>query len=232
MWAQKQQREMAMRKYYRSRPCPDSTTYDQAHVDAKGLACKYRHNYYHWNGIRDNRILLVSDSIMKWVKEIAHLEIKAYPGLKLASALARIRTNDIDCSNHEGIILALGSNDISSKTDKREIFRMTIAIVTFLKQTFPEMRIALMFIIPRPGDKNALTDEKRCEVNTIIRSWCRRQRITYIYTWRAISVNQQLNLALYAQDKIHLNRGGILAIRRYLIGAVAAFVGYKPRSQR
>ena len=111
-WQERVRRDQALRKRLRRIPCPSSKTYDRAHMLENGLACKYKHCYYHWHGVTDDRVVLVGDSIFKWVKDVAHLEIKAYPGLDLLNAFVKMCSGEASLVGHAGLVLAAGGNNI------------------------------------------------------------------------------------------------------------------------
>ena len=232
-----------MNRYYRSQLCKKSTTYDLEHWESEGRACKFKHTYYHWEGVYDNQILMISDSLMKWIRDVGHLEVKAFPGINLAVALGKMTSGEVSCTGYTGIIISLGCNDIP----RRDSTDITIIadirkIVKFIREGFPGTRVAITMIIPRPGDNSAVNEDKRVKVNSWIRQLCRREHITFMNTFRAVALslppgvksdpaNQIPDLAKYAYDRIHLNRSGIVSMRRFLIGATASFVGYKPRNK-
>ena len=126
---------------------------------------------------------------------------------------------------HAGLVLAAGGNDICGN-DVFNILQKFRACITMLRQSFPNLRIAIAMILPRPGDVKGADEKKRRAVNAALKRLCKRENIWYMNTFKAISVKQQVDLSNYANDQIHLSRRGIVKLRSYMIGAVAHFMGY------
>ena len=85
------------REVLRKTPCPTSLLYDSTHMTLCPN-CPYLHTKYHWEAYVENRVILISDSILKWVREMKYLETEAVPGLKLEDALAMIVSGELKTS--------------------------------------------------------------------------------------------------------------------------------------
>jgi lysophospholipase L1-like esterase len=161
------------------------------------------------------------------VKDIVHLEVRAYPGLDLSAAFLKLVSLEVDCRGLDGVIISLGSNDIT-KGDKFDIARKMGAIVTYLRHAFPKLKIAITTIIPRPAD-NGANQLKRLNVNLLFQRLCKSFRIVCMKTWKAVMTSNALDMKYYAFDKIHLNRRGVISMRRYLKGATGALLTSRSR---
>ena len=162
--------------------------------------------------------------MFKWLKDIPHLEIKAFPGLNLTTAFLELVNGRARVEGYDGVIISCGTNEIPY-SDKATIVQKMCAIINYLKHAFRQIKIAITMILPRPADQNEADHIKLHEVNNLLRALCKRERITFMKSVKGISTNWQVDLRNFAFDKLHLNRRGIMNMRRYMIGATANFVG-------
>jgi hypothetical protein len=206
-----------LRAIRRKIPCPHSSTYDAEHEVSKP-DCLYKHAVYHWEGITDNKVVLVSDSICKWVRGIPHLEVKALPGLNLPDAFDKMCRLEIDINHYQGLIFHVGTNSLDKEIDW--VLSRFRAIVNFLKTSIFNTKFAICMIIPKPAS-TPWEDRKRRIINSGIKELCKKQRITYLSTFKGEVTTTALGETLFCEDGIHLNRLGLIKMKKSLRGAAA-----------
>ena len=202
--------------------CPVSTRFDRKHLFLCGPACKFRHTMYCWEGAGDNRVGLIADSISKWIRNVPHLQVQAVPGLRLSTALQKIKEGTIKVQNFEALIFFVGSNDLNKPP--MAILNEMRAIVTCLRTLVPDTKLGICLIIPRPSDPKRRADENRRKTNALIKSMCKRQGIVFLDSYKGVCTNKQFDLSLYANDHTHLNWRGINRMRTYMRGAAATML--------
>ena len=211
-------------------PCPKSTTYDRAHEILVGdKPCLYKHFLYHWEGRYDNKVVLISDSICKWVRDIPHLEIFAVPGMNLSSAFIKMCSLELKTTRFDGLILHCGTNDFSEGMSGDDIVEKLGAIVTYLRQLPPITPIAISAILPRPQDKCPKKEKHRLKVNSAIKSFCKKRSLMYTESSKCVSTNNVADLQFYAHDRLHMNRARITKLGIHFKGVASALMQQKAR---
>ena len=191
----------------RHTPCPTSTTYDEAHAYRFGNNCGFKHYFYHWQGLVDNRVGLIGDSLVKYIRGVRHLEIQSVPGLGLTRALEMMTTGELRIVNYEALVLMIGTNDLGS--DYITIIRKMYEILRFLKSATPGTKLAVGLILPRPCDTDYFADVHRRFVNSELRFLCKDLGVVFLNTYIGVTTNGFFDTTLYARDMLHLNWRGV-----------------------
>ena len=110
--------------------------YNEEHFNRFGYRCKFMHELFHWQGITDNKVSLISDSICKWTNEIPHMEIQACPGLTLSGALTKITSGKLEIQNFHGLVFHVGTNNVIKSTPE-QIGQAMGEIVDYVKENTP-----------------------------------------------------------------------------------------------
>ena len=220
--AQKQRREKPLsRKEMRKIDCPLSLLFDRKHLTLKG-DCGFRHTFFAWEGVGDNRVGLLSDSICKWVRTVPHLNVQAIPGLTLLDAVNRISDGTFKVSGFEALILFMGSNDLDKPP--AEIARMMNVVVSRLRSITPTTLIGICLIIPRPAMTGVNADKNRRKTNQYLKAMCKRRNCVFLDAFQGVTTNGIFDRTLYALDDIHLNWHGIERMRIYMRGAACTML--------
>ena len=202
--------------------CPISTTYDEAHAYRFGNNCDYKHNFYHWQGLVDNRVGLIGDSLVKYIRGVRHLEIQSVPGLNLGRALEMMTTGELRIVNFEVLVLMIGTNDLGSCY--MTICRKMNEILRFLQYVIPATKLAVGLILPRPGDTGIHDDEHRRRVNSELRFLCKDRGVVFLNTYIGVTSYGIFDTTLYARDMLHLNWRGVQRMGMYLKGAAGTLL--------
>jgi lysophospholipase L1-like esterase len=205
----------------RKMDCPTSLLYDKKHMFLR-TTCHFRHNFYLWDGVCDNKVGLISDSISKWIREVKHLHVQAIPGLTLEDALQKMSQGYLKTTGFEAIILFLGTNSLGERP--MVVARQMLAIVRFLQHNSPDTKLGICRIIPRPGDLRKNIEENRQKVNEHYKAICKRNRLVHLDSYKGVCSRGSFDQTLYAFDLIHLNWDGIMSMREYLRGAAATML--------
>jgi hypothetical protein len=155
-------------------------------------------------------------------RDVPHLQVQAYPGLKLASAFIKMCSMEIRTSGFDGIIIHLATNDFSAGMSGEDIVEKMGAIVTYIRQLPPITPIAISAILPRPQDKCPKKEKRRLEVNSLLKKFCKNRHLMYTETSRCVSTSNVADLKYYADDKLHLNKLGIIKLGVHFKGVAAA----------
>jgi lysophospholipase L1-like esterase len=222
--------------YPKRQPCPVSRVYDEAHAMAQeeGKYCLNSHSMFHWQGLEDNRVTLISDSILKWVHSVVHLQVQAISGLTLSRALEKLSTGEIKCTGFNGIIFHVSTNDFENGCKNeipiteitRTIVYKTLEIITFLKAVAPGTKIAISMILPRPKDKTIVLDQDRMTVNMALKSMCKKQKVGFLNTFKGVALGDSIHTdpLCFGDDGLHLSMRGVVGVKRFLKGAVGALL--------
>ena len=206
----------------RHTPCPFSTTYDEAHAYRYGFNCDYKHLFFHWQGLVDNRVGLIGDSLVKYIKGVRHLEIQSVPGLTLSGALEMMTTGALKIGNFEALIVMAGTNDLGSHY--MVTCRKMAEIIRFLKCVIPQTKLAVGMILPRPVDQMIEQDEHRRRTNSEIRFLCKDLGVAFLNTYIGVTTDGIFDTTLYARDMLHLNWRGTQRMGMYLKGAAGTLL--------
>jgi hypothetical protein len=182
-------------------------------------------------GKDDSRACLVGDSLCKWVREVKHLQVQSSPGLTLSPAFVKLCDGTFNIAGFETLLFMCGTNDFENESSRTpppstEEIIATIttkmgAIITLLKKSIPRTKIAISMILPRPKDKTVKLEKDRMEVNKALKSLCKREKVVFLNTYKAVSVRGHVDPNCFAGDNLHLNHNGIAGMKRFLTGATA-----------
>jgi lysophospholipase L1-like esterase len=94
---------------------------------------------------------VVSDSLLKWVKDVNWTDTQAIPGLTLSKAADRIRDHTITVTPYMLVIVNIGTNDIQ-KHSPTKVANMAANLITLIRDKNPKAKIAFNAIPARPCD--------------------------------------------------------------------------------
>jgi lysophospholipase L1-like esterase len=106
---------------------------------------------FRWQGLYDNRITLIADSMAKWVRQVPHTMVQAIPGLTLQRAYQKIWDRTFQVRNFQGIILMIGTNNVESHTPTASANLLKV-LLDLINSLAPRAKIAVTGILPRPKD--------------------------------------------------------------------------------
>jgi lysophospholipase L1-like esterase len=191
----------------------------------------YSHKLHHWPGLEDSKVGMISDSIMKWIMNVVHLDNQAVPGLTLSTGLEKMKSGFLNIHGFDCLIIHIGSNDFENGYTEKLLPRETtakilgkiLAIFLYLRESVPTTKLAFSMILPRPKDTpNMVADLDN--VNTAIKELCKTQKVVYINSAKSVTIGTAADKSLYAYDLLHLNYNGVAAMKRYLKGSVGALL--------
>jgi hypothetical protein len=200
---------------------------------------------FHWQGDITNTVGLIGDSICKWVQGMPHLENQSVPGLTLDKLCSMLSADGFKTAPFHAILIHCGTNDVAENSPEA-VGQMMENVLELLSAKVPGTRLAVSMVIPRPKD-DVTRDEKRRKVNTELKRVCKRRGITFMQSYKGVTVQRPFETqryeqegmaaatqrvfepALYARDKLHLKLEGIQCMKRYLRGAVATLMEDLPK---
>ena len=211
-------------------PCRISTTYDDEHQREMGdEICGFKHFLFHWKGRKGCEVTLISDSIGKWIRNKAHLEVQAIPGLSLHKALVKMCLGELNARGFLGLILHVGCNDFSEGVAPEIVVDRTLAIVEYIQQYHRSTRMAVGIILPRPqdekdDDKGVAKEQRRAETNKQLKVMCRQKGVLFANFKDAAINSTNVSRSWYARDDLHLNKAGIEVLGEYYEGIACSLM--------
>ena len=149
---------------------------------------------------------------------------------RLETALQNIANGMLHVENYEFTILHLGTNNVTRLLPREfnDKFReLTKAIIQKNRYT----TIGISSILPRPKDTYE-QDEYRRGINSSVKKMCRDQGFQFLRSWTSVeSVKGLVKDGVYAEDDLHLNHNGIIAMKQYMEGALGGMMEVKYRME-
>jgi hypothetical protein len=199
--------------------------YNEEHRINHPKGCNaFSHALFSWKGMKSSRACLIADSILKWLNDMDHLDVKAIPGLDLSRAFLKLADLTLSFEGYQLVILAVGTNSIRSNTPQ-EIMLQTKAILNFLSHAIPRTRLAVTMILPRPQDGPLPADDAtRYKANKLIQKLCKKRKIAHMNPTRGVLTSKLVDDGFYAHDNLHLSPTGIRKMRLYFNGAIGSLL--------
>jgi hypothetical protein len=213
--------------------CQDSPTYNLAHFNVEGRDCPNRHSLFDWRARIESKGTLISDSLLKWVRDCAYMDVQALPGLHMDTALAHMQSGFIQIQGYEFLILAIGTNSIH-RMKIQEMCSYLVRIIKFINDVNPYGTIGVASILPRPQD-NSIWDTYRRTVNYSFKQYTQspgQGRVSFLKTWTCVKDKfQRPLLNLYAHDKLHFEDAGIIKLKNHFEGAFGHLMDVKYKTE-
>ena len=167
------------------------------------------------------RVLVITDSIGKYLEDIWYMEFDAVRGARINSMKTMIKNKEINLSLYSHIIIHLGTNDVvNSTTDK--IIADFRELILLIKSTDSLVNIFISSILPRPVDFN-YTGPKFKSINLLLCKICSQYNVHFIRSYKRF-FNKALPVrSLYAikDDGLHLSEVGQYELRRCFQHAIS-----------
>ena len=220
-------------------------------MEEYGTDCRKKHKIYKWVARIECKATIIADSLCKWVKDTAYIDVQSIPGLNLSTALHRLKRGLLCCQDYEYVLVHLSTNDLEYYYPDQIVYMLNTLIV-YIKRQSPFTTIGISSILPRPKDGNEMHDH-RIETNNLIKQYCDTHGCTMLQSWRCVirppvfrgsgltssdpvdltvpkkkyDVQQDVDMSLFAADRLHLNRNGISALKDFVEGALTTMVRMK-----
>ena len=123
------------------------------------------------------RVLVITDSIGKYLEDIWYMELVAVRGARINSMKTMIKNKEINLSLYSHIIIHLGTNHVNSTTDK--IIADFKELILLIKSTDSLVKIFISSILPRPVDFN-YTGPKCESINLLLCKICSQYNVNVI----------------------------------------------------
>jgi lysophospholipase L1-like esterase len=187
---------------------------------------------FDWRATIESKGTLVTDSLCKWVKDLSYLDVQACPGLRLDTALANMKSGLVQVQGYEFLILAVGTNHVNARgTNIQQVMTLLTELINYINKISPFTTIAISSILPRPQDKDVALDIYRRTINVEFKRFCKlpgRGLCSFLKSWSKVEDEfQQPILSLYAEDRLHFNKAGAMALKEYYDGAMGHVMDLK-----
>lgn len=165
------------------------------------------------------RVLIVSDSMAKYVKDVRHTEVLAFPGTNINRLASKIQNGQISIDK-EFSIFHVGTNDINM-LNVGEIMSSFNNLISIVKKN-SHTKIIMSSILPRPVDHQTTGDKVKL-VNNKLKQLCKDRHVQYLHTFRPFVKNNQPVRELFAikDQGLHLNLEGTRRLRQFFINTIA-----------
>ena len=197
--------------------CTKREVFDEEHRNKFGYRCLYRHSKYIWPGKFEDKFILISDSICKYVHDLDETRVEAYPGATISDIEELIIQNKINI-NYRIIILHLGSNFLCKYTVEEIRTRLEQLIVA-VEDRNPAALIVLSGIIPKLTERHGppAPGKKRRAVNKQYEIVAKKNGLKFLHTWRVFidRKSHELLPTLYARDCLHVNWSGAEKLSKF-----------------
>lgn len=161
----------------------------------------------------------MSDSIAKYVKDVRHTEVCAFPGINISRLTNKLQNRHL-VLDKEFSIIHVGTNDINSLS-VGEILSSFNNLIEVVRRN-SETTILISSIIPRPVD-HQVTGDKVKLVNSKLKQLCMQRKVQFLHTFRPFIRNCEPRRELFAikDQGLHLNLDGTRRLRQFFINTVA-----------
>lgn len=170
--------------------------------------------------ITGKRVLLISDSICKYIENIDWLESTVLPGANIFTIHNFIKGSKARINLFTHLILHVGTNDIANGLTNDLIYQYYLNLLVLVK-SITNCNIIISAILPRPVDFTE-TKQRVIEVNKHLATLAFQKKFLFIRTYKPF-VQQPGSIPIrkyFAKDGLHLSFTGVSVLRNFLIGVV------------
>ena len=161
------------------------------------------------------KVLLLGDSIIKYVDGLSNTQVVAYKGIKTEQLAVRIIDNKIPhISAKLMVVLHVGTNNIE-KDNPDLMFTKLRFLVDAVRDKLPTSTIVVSLILPRPIDHHFRANKVK-DYNFMVLNNATQLQIRCVSSYRDFLFNSAPIRAYYAIDNIHLLPPGTACLQSYL----------------
>ena len=131
-------------------------------------------------------VLLLCDSIGKYVKDIIGLEVKSFPGITSSQLAGQCETRRMKnmLKSKQCVIVHVGTNDVQ-KLDPGKICSNVSNICFNINEANSDIQIYFSSILPR-NDVSKEIDKKISATYTEIEKVCKKKKFPFLHTYRPL----------------------------------------------
>lgn len=168
-------------------------------------------------------VLLLSDSICKYVSGIHGLEVKAFPGIGISRMAGECSK---DCLRSlllqkSVVIVHVGTNDVS-RFDAGQIVSNLNGLFFKIREANSHIQIMYSAILPKPNETREINDKIKT-INLAIEKMCKARKFPFLHTYRPfIDKNGQYHRHMFAarDNGLHLNLEGSRVLSNFFLQIV------------
>jgi lysophospholipase L1-like esterase len=200
--------------------------YNNNHIRTHGYTCLNRHREYNWPPLRQEKYLLVGDSIIKRINRSKHLRVQAFPGATSYSLYNKVWSGDIEPQEFSMIIVSVATNDLCEKDKSPSEIANSIRYLFHTLRVFnPCAVLVYSAMVVRPKDIGGPLEQRRKVVNSIVQHHCRYQNVIYLKSWKCLLYRGNIKPRVYAKDNLHLSATGSRTLYRFIEGNIRTIEG-------
>jgi hypothetical protein len=142
----------------------------------------------------------------------------------------------LQVQGYEFLILAVGTNHVNVKgSNIQQVMSLLTMVIAYIHEISPFTTIGIASVLPRPQDKDESLDIYRRTINCGFKKFCKRPGqglCSFLKSWTKVEDDkQQPILRLYAEDRLHFNQQGALALAEYFDGAMGHIMDRKYKTE-
>lgn len=165
---------------------------------------------------KQSQLVLMGDSITyRWPEELLEKHLGQYKPAKLAVAgnwtqnvLWQVRHSELDKLKPRGVVLLIGTNNLSNGFTPDEVVQGMAAVVEAIHQKSPETRVLILGILPRGGSVKEAVNRKIEEVNMKVGALTDGKRVFFLDVTSALVEPDGSILKEVMPDKLHVAMPG------------------------
>lgn len=174
--------------------------------------------------ILGNTVILLTDSIGKYVSGIDGLEVRPFPGFTISKMMGEcLRNKDLQsCLCKKTVVIVhVGTNDIH-KLDSGQIVSNMNNLFFQIKEINRHIQIMYSAILPRPCDCDAINVKVK-QANVAMEKLCKSRKFPYLHTFRPfVNKDGTCHRHMFAARDygLHLNLEGTRVLTNFYLQVV------------
>jgi lysophospholipase L1-like esterase len=170
------------------------------------------------------RLLIISDSILKYVEDLFYGSVLGIPGATINDIIDEIKEESIDVSGYEVCVIHIGTNSVRECTP---VIKHTMGeLATLIRSKNSNCGIVISSILIRPIDEDPPGTWKygqgveefaglRVAANSVLEELCMENDYKFLETFKATMKGSDHNRKYYTDDELHLSQKGNKKIMQY-----------------
>ena len=194
-------------------------------TDLLGLSLqvvRYSKNFFSFMISEAKKVIIISDSMAKYVSGIEGVRLQAFRGDTVARLTNRIANREADLGPFDYAIVHVGTNDIARRQSFDSIMSDFANLIGIMRKVEPAIKIIISAILPRPVDHED-TDLMIRRVNHYLKDRMSKDlNFKFICTFKPFMFAGEVKREFFAKhDGLHLNTVGTDRLRYFFRRVIA-----------
>lgn len=169
------------------------------------------------------KVIIVGDSIIKFLPPIEGVQIAAFPGATIGKLSYLFSSRKVAISEAEYIMLHIGTNNVANGQSAETILADYANLIAIVRRLYPSIKIICSAILPRPVDHQTTDSVIRLINKSIETDLTKNLNIKFIRSYRPFCENGKVKRYLFAKmdGGLHLNSAGADQLRHFFIRVIS-----------